>query len=461
MVSTFLTTVMMAVMGPPTDASIIYFTAEWCGPCAEMRPILQQLEQEGVEVFQVDADQRKDLIAQFQIRNLPTLVFRSGDQEVDRMVGVSSYPQVRRRYDRTAARSGSASVTANHQQPQVLNASQSRSAPSMAPASPATTQPAGPIIRGQSPAIKALPRLASGIARALPQPTIPPEPKLTLQQAIQRAAAATVRIRVDEANTTAHGTGTIVDVHGDEALVLTCGHLFRDMTPGSMISVDLFAGTPNEINLPSQLIDFKADETDIGLISFRLPVAVEPVELLPREESIRAGQDAFSFGCDHGQAPTRRDTRITNVNRYNGPANVEIAGAPAVGRSGGGLFDSQGRLIGVCNAADANDDRGIYAGAEVVYAQVERLGMSHLFARAEPSQPAPNQALAATPVADISLATASAGRDSGVPQAATISENPAASQIICIVKGAGGQQQMVTIDRPSAELLNQIRSHAR
>ncbi|MEZ6079844.1 MAG: hypothetical protein R3C56_30485 [Pirellulaceae bacterium] len=46
---------------------------------------------------------------------------------------------------------------------------------------------------------------------------------LSVEQAISRAAAATVRIRVDEANTTAYGTGTIVDVRGQEALDGTAG----------------------------------------------------------------------------------------------------------------------------------------------------------------------------------------------------------------------------------------------
>ncbi len=74
------------------------------------------------------------------------------------------------------------------------------------------------------------------------------------------------------------------------------------------------------------------------------------------------------------------------------PANVEIIGAPALGRSGGGLFDQQGQLIGVCNAADTTDNEGIYAAAEVVYAQIERLGMTHLF---DSQTAAPNTQLAA------------------------------------------------------------------
>ena len=85
----------------------------------------------------------------------------------------------------------------------------------------------------------------------------------------------------------------------------------------------------------------------------------------PPTQQVQNGQTAFSFGCDRGDDPSRRDTRITGINKYNqhlGVSNLEIAGAPIDGRSGGGLFDESGRLIGVCNAADYKGDVGIYAG---------------------------------------------------------------------------------------------------
>ena len=323
-------------------------------------------------------------------------------------------------------------------------------------------------------------------------------PSLSVDQAIARAAAATVRIKVDEANTTAYGTGTIIDAHGSEALVLTCGHLFRDMQPGSQLSLDLFAGTAQELNVVAQLIDFKAEGEDIGLLTFKLPVAIEPVEILPRGEQLQVGQPAFSFGCDHGQDPTRRDTRIRSIDRYVGAANVEIAGAPAVGRSGGGLFDLQGRLIGVCNAADATDDEGIYAAAEVVYTQIERLGLNELFDSTPntPSAAAVQLASSQTPpmqspsvqTADFTqpanfaqpTATPAPTMNDGVEwpdQLATASSlgqapdtsnfqdnrqiNGASSQeIICILRNRAGQSRVITISKPAPELVQAIEQHA-
>ncbi len=409
-----LSVLMCAAVGADADCTIVHFTANWCEPCKQIEPALAQLQSEGWVVRTIDVDQQPELVKQFRIENLPTLAILCRQQEVDRMVGAVSYERIRERALRAAARNQSGAAprqTQPQQQPQ-----------------------SGPIVRGQSPGLNPFPMLATapalaaaghlasgqlnGIvdgssreatsnaqpafntipASAQPQP-ISQQTTLTIEQAIARAAAATVRIRVDEANTTAYGTGTIVDVRGQEALILTCGHLFRDMQPNSQLTIDLFPGTAQETNLPSELIDFKAEGEDIGLISFRLPTHIDPVPILARGEPVSIGQPAFSFGCDRGANPTRRDTQIKSINRYLGADNIEIVGAPVLGRSGGGLFDTQGRLIGVCNAANPEDDEGIYAAADVVYTQIERLGLSELFEGSQPTVGlSPNLQLASNPV---------------------------------------------------------------
>ena len=474
MASTLLAPLLAAFTGD-TSCTILQFTASWCQPCRQMQPAIDQLRSSGWDVRTIDTDQQRAVAQQFKVENLPTLVILSGGREVDRIVGRASHAQIEKRVLRAAARNGPGPARgpaqASGQDPRFAG-SQVRS--SQAAAAAMNSQP---IVRGQSPGISAIPRavantLAStavggGISSDAPSRGSPATPtrQLTIDQAIDRAAKATVRVRVDEGNTLAFGTGTIVDVRGDEALVLTCGHLFRDMQPGTQLTVDLFTGTPQEINVPSELIDFSADDVDIGLISMRIPVMIEPVEILPRNTELRVDQPVFSFGCDHGANPTRRDTRITRVNRYTGAANVEILGAPAVGRSGGGLFDEQGRLIGVCNAANANEDEGIYAAAEVVYAQLERLGLAELFddrlaqGSATPAQPVAFNPSPGAPVGQGSsqLELSQSGSqpqwpDESLPNGAASIPNAGrepygsqASQVICIVRDAQGKDQMVTI----------------
>ncbi|RMF41892.1 MAG: hypothetical protein D6753_08860 [Planctomycetota bacterium] len=493
MASNVLGLLLMAVTGGQGDLMVLHFTAQWCGPCQQMQPALQRLRGEGWDIRAVDADQMPQYVQAYRVQNLPTLVLLSGGQEVDRIVGLASYEQMQQRLQRAAARTGGAPQSAAAAG--VAPATSSTSTPGGASGPPpASAQPAA-MVRGQSPGVAAVPRSivhAAAARRGSPQPQAPSaQGTLPLDQAIARAARATVRIRVEEANTVAHGTGTIIDTHEGEALVLTCGHLFRDMDPASQISVDLFAGTAQQVRLPAQLIDFVADDADVGLISFRLPVHVEPVPLLPRTEVLQVGQPAFSFGCDHGRDPSRRDTRIKHINRFLGAANVEIAGAPVVGRSGGGLFDNQGRLIGVCNAADADSDEGIYAAAEVIYAQLQRLNLNHLFdAPAAPVQLASQSGpvgSGSTPSADLATATSAPAAQGTPPTAGGLAwpdQSPevaalaatqlagttpstlagttaSATQIICILRGADGSDRVVRIDAPDADLLQRIEQQVR
>jgi hypothetical protein len=173
-----------------------------------------------------------------------------------------------------------------------------------------------------------------------------------------------------------------------------------------------FAGT---------VIDYKCDETDIGLLSFKTEIQVPVAKLLPRGTALREGESVASFGCDGGADPTRRDSQITKLNRYMGPSNVEVATAPVQGRSGGGLFNQSGQLIGVCYAADKELDEGLYSGPEVVYEQLSRLGLTRLYT--QPTATATDSTLA-------NVATSSSLRAKSNPQFSTsVGENVFPDQI--------------------------------
>lgn len=483
MASLFLPVFLTAFVSGNPNCHVIHFTADWCGPCKQMAPTTERLRSEGWDIRAVDASQHPQLAAKLRVQNLPTFVFIRNGHEVDRIVGVASYKVLHQRLTRVH---GGPARPANHSQAPARPHSQLAVAASHASTAgantagsnvaqanvvqanhvrPAPTQDAM-IIRGQSePAVT----FAHGNS-----PAPPAAEQLASSDAIERARLATVRIRVDEQNTTAYGTGTVVHTHGNEALVLTCGHLFRDMTPGSQLTVDLFPSSGMQ-TVPARLVDFKADRTseDIGLITFVLPFPIEPIPVVPPGQSLAIGQSVFSWGCDHGDDPTIRQTKISNINRYHGPANVEIAGAPAVGRSGGGLFDAAGRLIGVCNAADDVDDEGIYAGVEVVFAQLKRLHLDTMVAAVgRGSSPATGSSVMQaghisqnpTHSPEGQLASAShTGIELELPLTA-VSEAAAntlaapVQQIVCIITAADGSQRQVTIDRPDAALVGAINS---
>jgi thioredoxin len=67
------------------------FWATWCGPCKELKPTIEALEQEyagKIEIKSIDVDQEKDLAVKFNVQAVPTLVFLDKDgKELARIVG--------------------------------------------------------------------------------------------------------------------------------------------------------------------------------------------------------------------------------------------------------------------------------------------------------------------------------------------------------------------------------------
>ena len=226
--------------------------------------------------------------------------------------------------------------------------------------------------------------------------------------------------------------------------MLTCGHLFRESGREGRVEVDLFIGGQTH-TVDGEIIDYEDGDRDIALVAIRPPVPVQPVAVVSEQE-VRTGDPAFSFGCDRGADPTRRDTRITGVNKYNqkeGNSNLEIAGAPIDGRSGGGLFDAAGTLIGVCNAADFEGDVGIYTGPGNVHWQLDRVRLSHLYQNptvASTPTPTPPAVSETAPVTSLAAA---------------------ATEMIVIVRSAGGTPQTLTLTNPDAALISQIQAAAR
>lgn len=418
-----------------------------------MEPIVSELIARGVPVRQVDVQTEPQLTRRFKIRSTPTYVVLRDGEEVSRLLGTQSIQKLRD------------ALGQNTSGPIVPTRSQF-AAPSRGRSTIGQPETRLAPMRGDAGS------MAGGASQSFRQQrtesAIEPMPSVSLADAVERAQAATVRLRVFDGRGYGAGTGTIIDVHGDEALVLTCGHLFRDGDGEDKIEVDVFVGGQPK-TVEGHLVDFDAGDRDIGLVSIRPGIAIEAVEVIRENETVRVGQAAFSFGCDRGDDPSRRDTRITGVDKYNqniDASNLEISGAPIDGRSGGGLFDERGRLIGVCNAADYKSDIGIYTGPGSIEWQLDRVRLSHLYeARADDT----TTRFASSTVDTITPASFNAPANlNPAASFAPASEDwaPASStatEMIVILRDGNGkaQEQILTLSQPDAELVQRIRQAAR
>lgn len=65
-----------------TTSVLVDFSAEWCGPCKMMGPVLEQLKRrmgDRIRILKVDVDENTELASKYNIRSVPTLMlFRDG-----------------------------------------------------------------------------------------------------------------------------------------------------------------------------------------------------------------------------------------------------------------------------------------------------------------------------------------------------------------------------------------------
>ncbi|MGI9457766.1 MAG: trypsin-like peptidase domain-containing protein [Aeoliella sp.] len=339
---------LLVCMSQATKAKtgLLAFSSPHCGPCQELKPTIQRLIKEGYPIRKIDVTREPQLAQRFRVDRVPCLVMVADGEEIDRLNHGAPIERLHKMFHAAGVRA----VKVRELKWEGEN---------VIPVAPQTVESEPP--------------------RTLDPP--PADAQVDTDAFQQRLLASSVRIIVDDDQNKSYGTGTIVDTREGDALIVTCGHLFREESQEGRITIEIFESTADGLRvvdrLPGKLESFDLDR-DVGLISFRTRRPV-PVAQVAEEFGEQVNDRVWSVGCDLGADPTVRKSRVTAIDRYHGPPNVETTGAPVVGRSGGGLFNERGQLVGVCFAADEEGDEGLYSGLASVHAELDGLGLQNVY----------------------------------------------------------------------------------
>jgi thioredoxin 1 len=84
-------------IGAATEAVVVDFWAEWCGPCKMIAPILEEIASEHagkLTMAKLNVDENPDIARRFDVMSIPTLiVFKDGSAQ-KRLVGAKGKGQL-------------------------------------------------------------------------------------------------------------------------------------------------------------------------------------------------------------------------------------------------------------------------------------------------------------------------------------------------------------------------------
>ena len=68
------------------------FSAEWCGPCRALAPVINEIKTQfsNVKFEEYDVDVAYNEATEYSIRSVPTIIIEKDGVEIDRFTGLSS-----------------------------------------------------------------------------------------------------------------------------------------------------------------------------------------------------------------------------------------------------------------------------------------------------------------------------------------------------------------------------------
>ena len=81
-----------------TDLVLVFFEADWCGPCKQLRAVVETVAEKHpeVHVHSYDVDAEKDQLSLFHVDGIPTLMLFKAGCRAETLTGYQSVDMIER-----------------------------------------------------------------------------------------------------------------------------------------------------------------------------------------------------------------------------------------------------------------------------------------------------------------------------------------------------------------------------
>lgn len=80
---------------PQAERQMLFFMADWCGPCQQLLPLVRKLQREGHPIRRVDVDKVRDLARRYDVTAIPVCLVIEDSSERSRVTGVVGEEELR------------------------------------------------------------------------------------------------------------------------------------------------------------------------------------------------------------------------------------------------------------------------------------------------------------------------------------------------------------------------------
>lgn len=81
--------------------TLLHFTAEWCGPCKRMIPVIETLLEEDntIKYVQINVDDNPKIASDYGVQTIPTFIAFDGAKKLNTNIGAVPLPVIKKLFE--------------------------------------------------------------------------------------------------------------------------------------------------------------------------------------------------------------------------------------------------------------------------------------------------------------------------------------------------------------------------